>query len=421
MMTSRFRLRVPFFVLGLALTGLSVRANAAEKLAHWVGVWAAAPRNLPVPVAEQSRGDVTYRDIVHISPGGHPFRVQLTNEFGVAPLKIGRAHIALSDGKGKIKAGTDHALLFRSLPTVTVPNEAFVLNDPIDIDVPALRDVTVSIFVPAQTIKVMTIHPLGNSTTYQIAGNALSATSLDKPMHLASWYPLKGVEVAADVNAAAIVTLGDSITDRRSSTPDSNSCWPADLARRLQANAKTANLSVLNEGISGSRVLHDFDGPSALARFDRDVLAQAGVKYLVILESINDIGRTTIPKYPDQEVTAQDLIFGLTQPVERAHQHGIKVIGATLTPYEGAAYYSESGEKDRQSINAWARGSGVYDGVIDFDKAVQDPVHPSRFRPDYDDGHHLHPNDGGYTHYMVYIFRQAPPEDATRIKCPHTL
>jgi lysophospholipase L1-like esterase len=190
--------------------------------------------------------------------------------------------------------------------------------------------------------------------------------------------------------------LGDSITDGRSSTPDANRRWPDMLALRLQADKRTSNLSVLNEGISGNRVLHDFDGPSALARLDRDVLAQPGVKYLVILESINDIGRNVVPRSPGEIVTAQDLIFGLMQLVTRAHQHDIKVLGATLTPYEGAAYFSPEGEQIRQTINAWIRTSGVFDGVIDFDKAVQDTSHPSRFLPGYDDGHHLHPNDAGY-------------------------
>jgi lysophospholipase L1-like esterase len=386
------------YIAAFAILCASLTASGAETgpRAHWVGVWAAAPRELAVPAAEQSTTDTTYRDIVHITMGGYAFKVQITNEFGATPLKIDGVHVALSAGDGSIKPGTDHALAFGGRPSVTIPSGAYILSDAVALDAPAFADLSISIFVPAQTIKYFTIHPLGTSTTYKVAGNALDAVSLKSPARLQSWYLLKGVEVVADPKAAAIVTLGDSITDGRSSTPDANRRWPDMLALRLQADKRTSNLSVLNEGISGNRVLHDFDGPSALARLDRDVLAQPGVKYLVILESINDIGRNVVPRSPGEIVTAQDLIFGLMQLVTRAHQHDIKVLGATLTPYEGAAYFSPEGEQIRQTINAWIRTSGVFDGVIDFDKAVQDTSHPSRFLPGYDDGHHLHPNDAGY-------------------------
>ena len=200
----------------------------------------------------------------------------------------------------------------------------------------------------------------------------------------------------ADGKAASIVAFGDSITDGALSTRDANARWPDDLARRLQANKKTANLGILNQGIGGNRILHDVTGPNALARFDRDVLAQAGVKYLIILESINDIGHAQDPVKPYDVVTAEDLIVGLRQLATRAHTHGIKVYGATLTPYVGAKYASPAGEAMRQAVNKWIRTTNQLDGFIDFDKATQDPPTPTVFSPAADSGDHLHPADAGY-------------------------
>jgi lysophospholipase L1-like esterase len=208
---------------------------------------------------------------------------------------------------------------------------------------------------------------------------------------------VKGIDVStSDPKAAAIVAYGDSITDGALSTRDVNRRWPDVLARRLQENSKTAHLSVLNEGIGGNRVLHDGTGPNALARFDRDVLAQSGVKYLIILESINDIGRTAQPRAPGDEITVPQLISALTQLVTRTHAHGVKVFGATLTPYVGANYASPAGEQMREAINQWIRTSGVFDGVIDFDQATRDPANPTVFDPAADSGDHLHPGDAGY-------------------------
>ena len=383
-------------ILGVMVCVLCSNANAAENEAHWVGVWAAAPRNLPVPASDQSMTDTTYRDVVHITMGGHAFRLRLTNEFGAAPLKIGGVHIAISAGDGAIKSGTDKRITFGGEPATVIPDGAFVLSDPVEMDAKAFTNLAVSIFVPAQAIKVMTVHPLGNATTYIASGDGLSDVKLTNPKAVYSWYLLKGIETLADEHSAAIVTLGDSITDGRSSTLDANSRWPDILATRLQNDKQLAGLSVLNAGISGNRILHDFDGPSALARFDRDVIAQSACKYLIILEGINDIGQTAVPKFPNQQVGAKDIILGLEQLISRAHEHSIKVFGATIIPYEGAAYYSADGERDRQTVNSWIRTSGIFDGVIDFDKAVRDPSHPTRMLPMYDDGHHLHPNDAGY-------------------------
>jgi lysophospholipase L1-like esterase len=383
-------------ILSFMVCVLCLNANAADKEAHWVGAWAAAPRNLPVPAADQAMADMTYRDVVHITMGGHAFRLRLTNEFGTAPLKIGGVHIAIGAGNGAIQPGTDKPVMFGGEASTVIPDGAFVLSDPVEMDAKAFTNLAISIFVPAQTIKVMTVHPLGNATTYIAAGNGLSDAKLTNAKTALSWYLLKGVETLADEHSASIVTLGDSITDGRSSTVDANGRWPDVLATRLQSDKSLAGLSVLNEGISGNRILHDFDGPSALSRFDRDVVAQSGCKYLIVLEGINDIGQTAVPKFPNQEVTAKDIILGLEQLLARAHEHGIKVFVGTIIPYEGAAYYSADGDRDRQTVNSWIRASGIFDGVIDFDKTVRDPSHPTKILPMYDDGHHLHPNDAGY-------------------------
>jgi lysophospholipase L1-like esterase len=380
-------------LLGLALSGI---ANAADKSAapQWIGTWGASPMAMRIddPVANS-----TYRSIVHISLGGDRLRVALTNEFGTTPLNVGSAHLALSAGEGATQPGTDHPLTFNGRDTVMIPAGGFVLSDPVAMQAPPMADLAISVYLPEQAIDTPTCHQLGSSTNYIASGDATAVSTLEAPRPLKSWCFVKGVDVQTSAkNAAAIVTLGDSITDGAASTPDANHRWPDYLAQRLHADKKTAALSVLNEGISGNRLLYDGAGPSAIARFDRDVLSQPGVKYLIILEGINDIGRIPKTGDPESSVTAPDLIFALTQLVTRAHQHGIKVYGATLTPYVGAGYASQQGEAARQAVNQWIRTSGVFDAVIDFEKTTQDPKNPAMFLPAYDHGDHLHPSDAGY-------------------------
>jgi lysophospholipase L1-like esterase len=339
----------------------------------------------------------TYRSIVHISIGGDTLRVQLTNELGKEPLNVGAAHIALSAGEGKTQPGSDHALTFGGQPIVMIPAGGMVISDPVSMQAAPMADLVLSVYVPEQPIASPTCHVLGVSTDYIAIGDATAATVLDNPRPLKSWCFVKGIDVLpANKNAAAVVTLGDSITDGAHSTPDANHRWPDILAQRLQADKHTAGLSVLNEGISGNRLLYDGAGPNAIARFDRDVIAQSGVKYLIILEAINDIGRIPKTGDPESTVTAQDIIFAYTQMITRAHQHGIKVYGATLTPYGGAGYSSPGGEQVREAVNQWIRTPGNFDAVIDFDKATQDPANPTRFSTASDSGDHLHPADGGY-------------------------
>jgi lysophospholipase L1-like esterase len=396
LMIQRSRSLPLFAALLLCIASLAPTPAAAAPPDHWVGTWATSPVALPNTDTKYGAAETTYREIVHISLGGDTSRIILTNEFGLDSLTISSASIALRTAGSEIDVATAHALTFGGQSSVTIPPGALVVSDQIGVKLPALSDVAVSLVVPAQPIQQVTHHGFANQTSYAAPGNGAGAKSLDSPTEITNWPFLKGIDVRASGDSAAIVAFGDSITDGARSTRDANLRWPDVLARRLQTDKKTRKLSVLNEGIGGNRVLHDVTGPGALARFDRDVLAQAGVKYLVILESINDIGHAMDPTKPYDVVSADDLIAGLRQLATRAHTHGIKVYGATLTPYVGAKYASPAGEAMREAVNKWIRNNNVLDGYIDFDKATQDPANPAVFSSTADGGDHLHPGDAGY-------------------------
>ena len=364
---------------------------------QWTGTWAAAP--VPGPVRDLTPGTrgLTFRDVVHVSIGGRALRIRLTNEGNPHPLRIGAVHVAVSAGSGSTRPASDHAVLFAGSAEVTIPAGSVAWSDPVDTPVQPFADLAVSIFVPPQDPpESWTMHSLASSSNFAAAGDQSRSSTLDQPTKLNSWYLLKGVDVDAGPHAAAVVALGASITDGAHSTPDLNARWPDDLARRLAANRATASIGVLNEGISGGRILHDGTGPSALARLDRDVLAQPGAGWMILALGTNDIGRTFFPLHPNEQVTSADLEWGLRQVVQRAHARGIRVIAATLNPFEGADYYSPDGETMRQAFNTFVRSSGIFDGVADFDKALLDPTHPARMLPAYDSGDHLHPNEAGY-------------------------
>jgi lysophospholipase L1-like esterase len=374
-------------------------ANAAAPPDHWVGTWAASPLAANNPGAKfgaPGTDGTTLREIVHLSLGGPSVRVIFTNEFGLDPLTIGAAQVALSSGASGVTAGSAAPLTFGGRTSIIIPPGALVVSDPAPLNVAPFTNLAVSLFLPDQPVNQLSFHPFADQTNYLAPGNVITAATLDTPTEFFSWDFIKGVDVMAPGKAASIVTFGDSITDGALSTRNANARWPDVLARRLQADKKTANLGVLNEGIGGNRVLHDNAGPNALARFDRDVLAQSGAKYLIILESINDIGNALSPVNPHDPVTAEELIAGLSQLVTRAHTHGIKVFGATLTPFVGAKYASPDGEKMRQSVNQWIRTSKELDGFIDFDKATRDPTNPEVFATGADSPDHLHPRDAGY-------------------------
>jgi lysophospholipase L1-like esterase len=333
----------------------------------------------------------TLRMIAHTTIGGRRVRIELSNAFGSAPLVIGAAHIALRDKGAGVVAASDRAVLFGGRPGCWIPPGATEISDPVSLDLPSASDLAVSIYLP-ETATADTMHAVGLHTTYiSREGDTTSAAAMVDATTTQSFYFLTNVDVLAPPDAAAIVTFGDSITDGAVSTPNTDRSWPSFLARRL-ASAGGGNIAVLNQGISGNRLLRDGAGVSALARFDRDVLAQPGVKWLMILEGINDIGLSS----DADPVSSDDLIAALKQLIERAHEHGIKVIGGTLTPYEGAAYARESGEQTRMSVNQWIRTAGAFDAVVDFEAATRDLDHPKQFRPGFNNGDHLHPNDEGY-------------------------
>nr|ADC35792.1 lipolytic enzyme G-D-S-L family protein [uncultured bacterium 282] len=379
----------------LAFAGFNLSASAAPA-DHWVGTWATSPVALPDAAEKYGAAETTYREIVHTSLGGDSSRVILTNEFGLGPLTVNSAYIALRVKGNEIDVANTRQVTFGGRTSITIPAGALAISDPVALKLPPLADLAVSFVLPAQTIQQATHHSFADQTSYTAPGSVSGAKSLESPTEITNWPFLKGIDVRADEKTAAIVAFGDSITDGSHSTKDTNQRWPDILAQRLQADKKTKNLGVLNEGIGGNRVLHDNTGPSALARFDRDVLAQAGVKYLIILESINDIGHAQDPVKPYDVVSAEDLIAGFGQLAARAHTHGIKVYGATLTPYVGAKYASPAGEAIRQAVNKWIRTSNELDGFIDFEKASQDPANPAVFSSTADGGDHLHPSDGGY-------------------------
>ncbi len=339
---------------------------------------------------------VTLREIAHVSAGGAQIRLRFTNEFGLDPLTISDAHVALSAGDGAIQPDSDRAVTFGGAASVTVAPGAAVFSDPVALAVAPFSDVAVSFYLPRQPMRAETYHWLAGGDNYVAGGDVSAAPKLSKPTVLASWYFFDGIDVAAVPGSYAIVAFGDSITDGMHSTRNTDQRWTDVLAARLNQDPNSVHVGVLNAGISGNRVLNEGHGPSALSRFDRDVLAQSDVRDVTVLESINDIGMREFARSPSDAITAQQLEWGLKQIADQAHEHGLKIFGATLTPYGGAGYFSDAGEQVREAVNDWIRTSGVFDGVIDFDKITRDPQNPTRFNPAYDSGDHLHPNDAGY-------------------------
>jgi lysophospholipase L1-like esterase len=376
--------------------------------ASWVGTWGAAPLP-PTPAAgpfpaTPSFADVTIRQVVRVSVGGKHVRVRFTNEFGTKPLLIGRATIAITDATGEVKPGTQHALTFDGQPGTTIPAAAPLLSDPVELDVAPLSSLSISVYFPEDT-GPCTCHQTGMQTSYVSARGDFTQAAFEPQQKLLSRAFISGVEV--ETAAKAIVVLGDSISDGVGSSVDQNRRWPDYLAERLQKSARHPGWGVVNMGISGNRILSNGFGESALARFDRDVLSVAGATYVIVFEGVNDLGNSfgqpTGPMAeglkalaPPNKVTSASLIAGYRQLIERAHAKGLKVIGATITPYEGAMYYSAEGERARQAINTWIRTGRAFDGVIDFDAVIRDPAQPSRMKEGFHMGDHLHGSDAGY-------------------------
>ena len=373
---------------------------------HWVGTWATAvmaPRQAPqgqqqaqqnqAPRPVTAFNNQTLRQTVRVSIGGDRARVVFSNAFGTGPLAIGAARVALRQSASAIVPKSDRALTFGGRPSTIIPPGALIVSDPVSMTIPDLGDLVIDLYLPedtASTAMVTTMHATGLQTNYiSQPGNHTGAADLAGAGTTQSYFFLSRVEVMAPQSVGALVAFGDSITDGTRSTPDTNNRWPNHFAKRLIAQNR---MGVMNLGISGNRVLSDGAGVSALARFDRDVLAQPGVTHVVVLEAINDVGGARENPSP----TAEDLIVAHQQLAARAHAQGLKIFVSTLTPFEGAGYFTEVGEAKRQAFNKWVRSQNVYDGVIDFDAVTRDPQSPTKFLPKYDAGDHLHPSDAGY-------------------------
>jgi lysophospholipase L1-like esterase len=393
--TSRLAGRWRTSILSCSFFAAAFSYGFAAQPSVWVGSWASAPVRQPES-DRTSYSDVTVRNVVHLSLGGTAVRIKLSNEFGATSLKIDDVHLASSAGASRIDLRTDHKLTFGGQEGVEIPAGALAVSDPIELSLPALSDVAVSFHLPKQTLPMLTYHPLASSSNYLVDSDQVAAPEMEHSAHLKSWYVLTGVDVISPAGSAAVITLGDSITDGAHSTLDKNARWPDVLAARLHANVATAKIGVLNEGVSGNRVLHNAAGINALARLDRDVLAQSGAKYLVLLEGINDIRYATNPRGPDDAATAQQLIWGLQQIAIRAHARGLKVYCGTLTPFGESKNANQAGEEMRGAINAWIRTTKMFDAVLDFDRVTRDVANPLILSQSNDSGDHLHPGDMGY-------------------------
>ncbi len=381
---------------------LAPKSSYAQTGQTWVGSWAAAQQapepNNALPSSDLT--DATLRQVVRLSLGGPRFRVRLSNAFGTAPMRVAAAHVAIAAGSSRIEAATDRALTFGGLAAVTIPAGAQYWSDPVELALPARSDLAISLYFDAAP-QAQTSHPGSRATSYMVHGDQTAAADLPGARTVAHWFELSGVDVAAAPGAFAVATLGDSITDGHGATTDGNDRWPDVLAARLLEGTRTRGVGVLNVGIGGNRMLLDGLGPNALARFDRDVIGQSGVRTVILLEGINDIGVLTrdAPASPEvHQALVRDLIAAYAQIVARAHDHGMRVIGGALTPFMGSDYYHPTAlnEADRQAVNAWIRAPGHVDAVADFDRAVRDRSQPERLAPQYDSGDHLHPSPAGY-------------------------
>ncbi len=387
----------------LLATG-AVCAAKKPPAAAWVATWGAS-QQIPEPqnaLPADDLRDATLRQLFHLSIGGPALRVHLSNAFGTEPLHFTSVHIArpLAPDSSAIDPATDRALTFNGVSDVTVPPGAEYISDPVTFPVAALSDVAISFHLDEPPARE-TGHPGSRATSYYVHGDAVSAATLAEAGKVDHWYQVSAIDVQATPGAASVVALGDSITDGHGATTNGNDRWTDVLARQLQQSPKTRNIGVSNQGIGGNHLLTDGLGPNVLARFDRDVLAPAGVRWLIVFEGVNDLGalsRTGEATPAEHAALVQRMIGVYQQIIARAHAHGIRVIGATITPYVGSEYYhpAAANEADREAVNAWIRAAGHFDAVVDFDKVVRDPAQLDRLLPAFDCNDHLHPSPAGY-------------------------
>jgi lysophospholipase L1-like esterase len=382
---------------------------------QWIGTWATAPQPF-IPGSLQTFRNQSLRLIVHTSAGGTKVRIKISNTYGDGPLLIGGAHIARRTAAAEIDPRSDRMLKFQTKSSTTVAAGLMVVSDPVEMDVPALSDLAVSLFLPQRT-EAKTSHSMAKQTSYVSpeTGDSTAAVNFQVAKTIHSWPFLTGVDVEASPGAAAIVAFGSSLTDGDGTTADTNGRWPDVLAERVQKGAGgKAEIGVLNEGIIGNRLLHDSPkgadnpfgaglGQAGLARFERDVLAQAGVRYVIVGLGINDFLFPAFPfTPPNEKVSAEDIISGYRKLIARGHRNGVRVIATTNPPFENSAFeglvtafYTSEREAIRQKVNDWIRSSGEFDGVVDLDAVLRDPSHPTQLLPAYDSGDHLHPNNAG--------------------------
>ncbi len=409
MLTSR-TCRVAIAILGAAilLRGLVAEPVARQRASDfWITTWATAlvarpPAPVPsssAPASPAGRPELanqTVRQVIHTGMGGSSARVVLSNVFGTTPLVVGAAALAVRDAGPAIRPETVRRLSFQGASAITLAPGASVESDEISLFIPSLDDLVVDLYLPGTTATAspVTMHPAAAQPTYLSApGNFVGARTLEPRSVVRQSFLLSRLDVVGNPGSATVVTIGGSITDGSAATPDSNRRWTDRLATRL--TNWNSRLGIANMGIAGNRLLgtgSPLYGQGVLERFDRDVLALPNVQFVVVLAGLNDIG---VPARTDGDLAAR-LIEGHRQVVARAHAGGLMAIGTTLTPFEGASYYSEAGEATRQRVNAWMRTSGVYDAVVDFDALLRDPARPSRLLPNYDSGDHLHPSDAGH-------------------------
>jgi lysophospholipase L1-like esterase len=365
----------------------------------WVTTWSASPQAAaPDTIATAGFDDQTVRNIVFTSVGGDAIRLELTNMFGTRPLRVGHVTVAVAGPGAAVVPGTIHQVTFGGSASFQIPAGGQLLSDPVAMPVEPLQDLAVSMYLPDRTGPA-TFHSDGQQVNWVSTGGD-HATDEDGgafTVGVGSWFYVSDLLVRSSGAEGTVVAFGDSITDGFQSTMGANDRWPNDLARRFDA-LDGPTLSVVDEGIGGNRVLNDsvFFGASAEARFGRDALDVPGVRDIILLEGINDIGFSATPPHPGLDVSAAEIIAGDEQLIAQAHARGLKIFAATLLPYQGAGYYTAEGETKREAVNAWIRTSGAFDGVIDFDQVMRDPADPLRLNPAYDSGDHLHPNDAGY-------------------------
>ncbi|MGH9739741.1 MAG: SGNH/GDSL hydrolase family protein [Candidatus Acidiferrales bacterium] len=398
------RARSTIALIGVVLLAAGVRGTPRTKSVRWVGSWAASqqlvePNNSLSPAELH---DSTLRQVVHLSIGGNEIRLWLSNRFGNTPLHIIAAHIAqaVASGSDRILPGTDKRVLFSGSPEAIIPPHADFVSDPLPYPARALSDLAITLHIEAAP-DGETGHPGSRTTSYVALGDFVSAPALPGAQKVEHWYFTSGIDVASSPDTRAVVVLGDSITDGHATITNANDRWTDILAKRLQSQPSARNVAVLNQGIGGNRMLDDGIGPNSLARFDTDVIAQPGVRYLIVLEGINDIGMLSrdgdVPE-AEHRMLVRRMIASYEQMVWRAHTHDIEVIGGTIMPFAGSYYYhpGPASEADRQAVNKWIRAPGHFDAVIDFDKIMRDPQHPDRLLPQFDSGDHLHPSPAGY-------------------------